>query len=140
MRKGFTLIEMLIVVVIIGILMGLLLPAVIEALNGGKDGRAEVMISDITLALSVYWQNNNTYPAGDGSGSKQLAEALSKVSSRSIPYYEFKTDEIDGNGNIVSPVAPENFFYYRYPGSHNKRTFDLWTKNSAGVEEGIKNW
>lgn len=48
--KGFTLIEVLAVIVIIGLLAGVSIPTVLKSINSGKESAYKVMVSNIVIA------------------------------------------------------------------------------------------
>lgn len=61
-KKGFTLIEMLIIVVIIGLLSAALIPRLIWAQSQARDVVRKKHISDISTALEQYYNNLGKYP------------------------------------------------------------------------------
>ena len=61
-KKGFTLIEMLIVVAIIAILSGLILTGLNRARMQSRDARRMADIKNIQAQLEVYYNANNKYP------------------------------------------------------------------------------
>jgi len=64
MKKAFTLVEMLIVVIIIGILMSALLPRLKGAQERARDTARKANLSQISTALEMYFNDNGTYPNG----------------------------------------------------------------------------
>jgi prepilin-type N-terminal cleavage/methylation domain-containing protein/prepilin-type processing-associated H-X9-DG protein len=63
-RRGFTLLELLVVVSIIGVLVSLLLPAVQSAREAARRARCASNLRQIGLALHNYLQANQTFPLG----------------------------------------------------------------------------
>jgi len=62
LRKAFTLVEMLIVVIIIGILMAALLPRLKGAQERARDTARKANLSQISTALEMYFNDNGSYP------------------------------------------------------------------------------
>jgi prepilin-type N-terminal cleavage/methylation domain-containing protein len=61
-QAGFTLVEMLVVIVIIGILAAFLIPAVTGAWNKAIDGRIAIEVANIQRAVEAYKENHGDYP------------------------------------------------------------------------------
>ena len=121
LRAGFTLIELMVVVIIIAALAGMVLPRVLPASDEAKSNISKGDIANITVALKLYRLHNDTYPSG-GEGLKQL-----------VPRYLEK-----------SPRDPwKRDYRYRYPGSRSPAGFDIWSAGSDaqdGTEDDITNW
>lgn len=67
MKKGFTLAELLCVIIIIGILFTLAIPSITNIINNEKDNISETMQSIILQALELYIQDNSDiYPKTNG--------------------------------------------------------------------------
>ena len=149
-RKGFTLVEMLVVIVIIMVLAGLLLPTVMRAVCNGRQGAMEAMLNSLTQACKAYEVDHAIYPSSNGAfDSSVLVKALTTPSKRHGVYFEFKESQIGQNGNIVNSVSPEddtvkyrNNYGNKDPKSkaRNKSSFDLWCLGCDKVADSINNW
>jgi prepilin-type N-terminal cleavage/methylation domain-containing protein len=62
-RKGFTLLELLIVIIIIGILASIALPQYTSTIEKARSGEAVINIGSIRVALDRYWYQNSALPA-----------------------------------------------------------------------------
>lgn len=72
---GFTLVEILIVVVILGILAAIVVPQFTNATQSAQDGATIDQLSKVRRALDVYYAKNNQWPdavAGDGTWGSLL--------------------------------------------------------------------
>lgn len=79
--KGFTLIELMVVIVILGMLVALVGPNVWDALTRGNQGAAEAQMSNIQGAINLYLIDNHTLP--------QTLDDLTRPSTKTNePYME----------------------------------------------------
>ena len=68
MRKGFTLVELLIVISIIGVLAGFLFVNFSNVRERGRDSRRKNDLNQIKTALRLYYNDYQKYPTDNGSG------------------------------------------------------------------------
>src|SRR5687768_16715508 len=61
-RRGFTLVELLVVISIIGMLMALLLPAVQSARESGRSNTCRNNLRNLSLSVIQYETNRSAYP------------------------------------------------------------------------------
>ena len=64
-QKGFTLIEIMVVVIILGLLAGLVLPRILGQEEKAKHEAAKVQIRSLESALDAFKLDNGFYPATD---------------------------------------------------------------------------
>ncbi len=62
-QKGFTLIEIMVVIIILGLLAGLVLPRILGQEEKAKIGTAKVQIRSLESALDAYKLDNGSYPS-----------------------------------------------------------------------------
>lgn len=118
-RSGFTLIEIILVVVIISILAGIAIPRMGGKTEKAKISQAQSNITALSMAIQEYEIMNGDYPAS-------LDGLLDE--SKGGPFMEKKSIPKDPWGNP---------FVYVVPGSHNTHNFDL---SASGHEEDANNW
>lgn len=64
-QAGFTLIEIMVVVVIIGVLAALIGPAVLDRADDAKATAAKADVGNLMQALKLYKLDNGRYPTGE---------------------------------------------------------------------------
>jgi prepilin-type N-terminal cleavage/methylation domain-containing protein len=148
--RGFTLVELLVVIVIIAILFALLLPAIAGAICSGKQGRMKAMISQLTDQAKAYDLDFGVYPPSNPAfDSSMLVRALTMKTGRNNPYFEFKEGDLNAQRQIINMVWPDEPIWYRNnqqykdksaKGLHNKASIDLWCRGCNKIEDAINNW
>jgi len=68
-KRGFTLVELMIVMVILGILMTIGTQAFIASMKRGRDATRKGNLRAISNALEMYYNDKGKYPVWDGAGS-----------------------------------------------------------------------
>ncbi len=129
---GFTLIELMLVVIIIGALTAMVMPRLAGRTEQAKVSAAKADISaNIATALKLYELDNGGYPSSADGGLGALLKKPSSASSWNGPYLEKKP---------VDPWGRE--YQYRSPGTHRTYDYDLYSLGHDGMEsqDDIKNW
>ena len=133
-RRGFTLIEIMIVLVIIGFIASLGTVAVMNRLKRSQDMTAKAMLDGtLSTALDMYYTDNFTYPT-----TEQGLVALVKKPTTSPapsnwtkPYLKKLDDDPWGQP-----------YQYRQPSEHNL-DYDIWSfgpDKQGGTEDDITLW
>ncbi|OGC27075.1 hypothetical protein A3K32_06745 [candidate division WOR-1 bacterium RIFOXYB2_FULL_45_9] len=73
-KKGFTLVEILIVIGIIGLLSVFLVPSLLGARDKGKEAAVKGVMHSVQLAIEAYHMENDLYPLGKDITVKSLCE------------------------------------------------------------------
>ena len=123
-QKGFTLIELMVVVVILAVLAGLVVPNLMDRPDEARLVKAKQDISAVSSALKLYKLDNFQYPTTD-----QGWEALvSQPTDEPVPKnWKKLLDSV--------PVDPwGNPYLYLSPGENGD--FDLFTYGADGVDGG----
>jgi len=137
-RKGFTLIEIMVVMVILGILAGLIIPRIMGRPEEARRTKARIQIESIETALKLYKLDNGSYPTTE-QGLQALVEppSVGKLASswREGGYLE--------KGRV--PKDPwDSEYVYLCPGIHGD--LDLVSYGADGETGGegkdmdINNW
>jgi general secretion pathway protein G len=132
--RGFTLVEILVVITIIGLIMGLIGPRVLNYLTESKAKAARIQIESLGSALDLYFLDNGRYPSS-AEGINALVQRPPSAQAWNGPYLK---------GGVV-PVDPWGKPYlYRAPGQHG--AYDLSSYGADGQEGGtgvaadVTNW
>ena len=137
-EKGFTLIEIMVVIVILGILAGLIAPRIMGRPEEAKRLKAVVQIESLETALKLYKLDNGSYPT-----TEQGLQALVQPSDSGGEPKNFRQGGYLEKGRV--PKDPwGNEFVYISPGLYGD--YDIITYGADGVEGGegknadISNW
>lgn len=132
--SGFTLIEVMIVIVILGVLATLIVPKVINRPDEARVGKAKTDLASISQTLKLYKLDNRRYPTTE----QGLAALVTKPSAAPIPEsWKQLLDKV--------PVDPWGQPYqYLTPGVHGE--VDVFSYGADGQPGGegndadIGNW
>ena len=137
-ERGFTLIEIMVVIVILGILAGLIIPRIMGRPDEARQAKARMQIQSLETALKLYRLDNGNYPTTE-QGLQALVEppAVGSLAKR------WREGGYLEKGKV--PKDPwDNDFVYLCPGAHGD--FDLSSLGAngevggEGKDKDINNW
>ncbi len=132
-QRGFSILELLLVLVILAVLS-----AIVGVRFAGQSAKAKItaantQLRDFKTALGAFELQVGAYPTTQ-QGLESLIEEPNDAEGWSGPYLETDTIPKDQWGND---------WQYRYPGTHNTDSFDLFSHGPdgrAGGGDDIANW
>lgn len=162
MRKaGFTLVELLIVIVILSLLMTITVSIVVGVIDRARVSRTKSLVQMIHHACVQYRDDFGLFPHGDSSKDLHLYLGRTRTTVLSYrqdgapmtmqkpPYLEFKKDMLEGDPSSTYPDPPREIIdawqrplHYRNPGVRNPKAVDVWSDGpeTDSEEDDIGNW
>lgn len=129
-RRGFTLIEILVVIIVLGMLAALVGPRILGRVSEAKGATARTQIELLGVALDSYRLDNGSYPT-----SEQGLAALNEKPAREPLPQNWRGPYL----RKVIPLDPWGRPYvYRSPGESNPSAYDLLTLGRDGQPGGTE--
>jgi general secretion pathway protein G len=134
--RGFTLIEIMVVVIIIGLLASVVVLNILPNVDKAKVTKAKQDIQSLELALSEFYLDNSKFPTTE----QGLTALVQQPTDPSIKHWK--------PGGYLDRVSKDpwgNAYLYVFPGTHGKQ-YDLYTLGADGQPGGdginadIGNW
>jgi general secretion pathway protein G len=134
-KSGFTLTELMVVVVILGILAVTIIPQFMGMPQEAKVAAAKANIAELEAALERFYIHMDRHPTTE-EGLKALTEAPSGNDGKwRGPYIKLLRADPWGRP-----------YQYRAPGTHHTTSFDVWSRGADGADGGdgpgtdVGNW
>ncbi|PYO64434.1 MAG: type II secretion system protein GspG [Gemmatimonadetes bacterium] len=126
--RGFTLIEILVVIIVLGLLAALVGPRILGRVSEAKSATARTQIELLGLALDNYRLDNGMYPTSE----QGLGALQEKPTREPIP--------LNWRGPYLRKALPLDPwgrpYLYMSPGEHNPSGYDLSTLGRDGQPGG----
>jgi len=131
--SGFTLIELMLVMVILAVMAAIVLPKFTGRSQQAKITAAKTQIAQLEVALDAFEIDLSRYPT-TAEGLKALVEKPASDASEWQQAYLKRAIPKDPWGND---------YVYRYPGQYNENGYDLYSlgpDRKLGGDDDITNW
>ena len=133
-HRGFTLLELMVVMFILVMLAGVVTVAVIKNVEEAKHAKAVADIASLHNAIDQYHLHNGSYPS-------TLDALRTKPEGEDLPNW---------NGPYIEKPVPNDPwgqpYVYVVPGDHNTDSYDLYSlgrdekEGGSGIDADINNW
>lgn len=157
-RKGFTLVEILVVITIITLLVSLLVVLISNVIDKARYAKTAAIVKLLDEACKTYHLDFGQYPPNDLQDSRSLHHHLgmprklqvqktemgSGVVSTKPPIVEFQRDMLgDAKSGVPDPRTNpvpivdgfDNPIRYKVPGKYNKKGVDIWSPGKDGKDQ-----
>jgi prepilin-type N-terminal cleavage/methylation domain-containing protein len=156
-ERGFTLVEMLVVITIILILLAFLVVLIVGVVDRARYAKTTAIVTGLDKACHAYFQDYNVYPPNDKGDSRSLHYYLGReryvkaqhtsggpeLKTKKPPLIDFNADWLQlakgTTPNADQPVpivdAWDQLIKYKNPGTKNPRTIDIWSSGKNGTDE-----
>ncbi len=128
-QRGFTLIELMIVIVIMGILATLLIPRIMDRPEEARRVKAHMDIKNIESALKLYKLDSGSYPTSD----QGLEALIRKPETAPVPAKWREGGYLDGNS---VPKDPWNHPYYYFSPAQDGKDYEIISYGADGEPGG----
>jgi general secretion pathway protein G len=134
--RGFSLLEILVVLAIIGLLVGLAINNIGGFFDGAKVTTAQLFVREsIKTPLTAYQIHMGDFPS--------TAEGLQALMVRPSAKGEKWFGPYVSDASKLQNDPWGEPYQYAYPGTHNKGRYDIWSKGpdkQSGTTDDIGNW
>lgn len=139
-ESGFTILEILVVLVLMAALYAVVMPNIGQQMDRGRQTTAEIQLANFKNMLEQYRLDNGVFPT-----TEQGLDALVKRPTSSPIPENWNGPYTDDEG-IVPKDPWQRPYIYRCPGNNRPNSYDLFSMGSDGKEGGtgsaadITNW
>ena len=139
-RAGFTLIEIMAVVLIIGLLSTIVGAAIFRQIDRAKVTAAKAQLTSLEGVLELYRMDNGRFPTTEQGLAALVSVPTIDPVPRNYPAGGYLKD-----GRLPNDPWDEPY-HYEMPGTNNPHAFDLWSLGAdhapggEGVDADIGNW
>jgi general secretion pathway protein G len=133
-RRGFTILELLLVLVILAILAGIVGSRFVGQSQNARIKAAQTQAENLKLALNRFEVDVGRFPTSSEGLRVLIEKPNDGAKGWQGPYLD---------GSAIPRDQWDNAWNYRQPGQHRSDSYDLWSNGPDGKEGGgddIANW
>ncbi len=105
-ERGFTLVEVMVVIAILAIIAAIAIPIYSHYIKGAKIGRGESNLVLLSTLMERYYQNNNAYPASNPALTPNALPGWNPGNNPN-PFFTYAIQNPDpGVCNVAAPAGP----------------------------------
>ena len=131
-QKGFTLIELMIVVAIIGILAAIAIPQYKQYTGRSQAAEAITLFSGVKTALGEYYNENGSWPNASGDANTEVGMSAPEEISGTYVGSVTATDDGSGVVNVLFDDGVHDTLTMTFTPTDNTGTIE-WTCSSADI-------
>ena len=142
MRRAFTLLEVMLVIIILVTLAAVVVPNFMGTQDEAKNKTTQIQIKNIESALDLFKMNVGRYPTTE-EGLKVLYDKDQLQDEDMIKKWSGPYLGKEGTDDEDLQDAWGHEFRYTSPGENNTKSFDLYSDGQdgeEGTEDDVKNW
>ena len=132
-NAGFTLIEILLVIIIIISLMAVLIPNIRSSMTTSRISTANIYVNRMSGSIARYELTNGRPPSTE----QGLQALIEKPAGEPVPRRWAQIEEKIERDPWDEP------YHYEFPGKHNTKSFDLFSSGpdrQPGTDDDVGNW
>jgi general secretion pathway protein G len=120
--KGFTLIELMVVIVILGILAAVIAPRIPGFVNKAKEGRTKGNLGNLRSAMNIYYSDcDGNYPVTNNLASVMVPKYLKAIPQAEMPPNHTASNAVaDNTGATMTPADAGGWMY------NSDKTSNVW--------------
>ena len=140
-KRGFTLIEMLLVITIIAILVALLFPAIKQALLRAEIAKAKTTVLSIATAFKAFNSQYGYWPTTATTTPQKMNTSFftsAAGNSLGITFLDYSQKDVDASGNILDPWKQP--YYFSCDTSYNNTVTTNCGSGGGSMAGGVAVW
>ena len=137
-EKGFTLIELMVVIAIIGVLTALIIPRVLAAQNQAKINDTVNELRVVEAGIEQYYSSNTSLPAGVAQATTAGNAEWTKFVGEISQYASLPADVQDEVGTTLPSGATQDFNFVSWTVSSDTGTLIVTINDTNGGKDAVE--